>query len=133
MRDLPETYAVRWGLDPNPAGDFICLRNLGNSAAVDVRVQLSRGGERGDWGTLTFDCVTPGVALRLYRFASNPSLPPWSGITVTWRHGGWLARRWLHRWDASPDLSPTTAGRPARRALPTSSVRVPQQRRAASG
>jgi hypothetical protein len=132
MHSKEESHVVRWRLGHSPDSEFLGLSNLGNGSAVDVRVQFHRGAEPGNYGAVTFDSVAAGVFLRLNRFAPYPGIPPWNEITVTWRQGGWLTRKRLHRWDATAPRNPTTAPRPATRGVPVGSVRVPQQRRRTS-
>lgn len=132
MKHKRESNLVRWRLEHTHGSEFVFLSNLGDRAAVDVRVQLRHGPEPGGYGAMTFESVGAGVCLRLSRFALNPTLPPWDAITVTWRRAGRLTRKRRLRWDADVQPSPATAPRTAPRESPSSSLRVPRPRRANS-
>ncbi len=126
MKTSQRAPDVRWRLEHGPGSEYVRLSNPGTRAAVDLRVELRRGAGQRAYGALTFDRVELSHAVRLYRFAPDPSLPPWNAITVTWREGGWFARRRLHRWEGV--VSPEPLRRRVPRPTAVSSILVPQPR-----
>jgi len=131
MKSMREAQFVRWRLEPSRDREFLNLSNQGSSSAVEVTVQLRRRGEPGKHAALSFDRVAPGVTVRLSRLVAHPGVP-WNEVSVSWRHGGWLARKRLRRWEATGDHDPAAATRLTPRRRPASSVRVPTQRRAST-
>ncbi|MGD9961572.1 hypothetical protein [Nocardioides sp.] len=129
MKTQGNAHAVRWRIDKTSSTGFAVLTHQGEDNAVEVQVEVSRGTSvQFIYGGLTFREIAAGTAVRLPRHSSDPSLPSWNVVTVTWREGNWWQRRRVQRWQGV--LAPERVDRPRRRSpVPSGAgIRVPSQR-----
>ena len=98
---VPRTDSATWKLASHSDDrNMRSLVNVGTRPAIDVKVQLRQGPHQRPCGRVVFGRIDPGSAVNVYRFSPERDLPPWDGVTVTWRDGGrWFSRRRL-RWDS---------------------------------